>query len=310
MDLKDKFIGTILGVAIGDALGAPVEGLSPQEIKTRYGKITDYIQNDEKDLKKGEWTDDTAMTIAILEALVENAFFDVHSIIEKFLKWFNGNPKGIGNTTFNALYLIDQGYSYDEASRMVQTQFSAGNGAAMRVAPIPLFNYKNEIEKLIQDTIDASFITHSHPKAISGAVATSLVIYHNLHYSDKNKLINFLLNDAKEFINDKEFLNIIAEMSNFKETDLINHGYIVQTFKSSLWIFLNSDDFETAILRAVNLGYDADTVGAITGAFAGSYYGRKNIPEKFIKNLKKYDYIIKLTEKLYEIAIEDKIYDF
>lgn len=308
MDLKEKFIGTILGVAIGDALGAPVEGLAREEIRKKYGQITSYIEDESKSLKKGEWTDDTAMTLCILEALVENRAFDIHSIVTKFLNWFNGNPKGIGNTTFNSLYLIDKGYSYDEASKLTQTTLSAGNGAAMRIAPIPLFDYKKGIETVVQDTIDTSIITHSHPEAISGAIATSLVIYHNIHKSDKNSLVPFLSNEAKEFIMSDSILNIIANIHNVNKQELQNEGYIVKTVQSSLWIFLNTDNFEDAIIEAVNLGDDADTVGAIAGAFAGSYYGVKDIPEKFIKGLQDAEHLISLAEKLYNISVLDELW--
>jgi len=308
MNLKDKFIGTILGVAIGDALGAPVEGLSEEEIKNRYGKIIDFTEAPDKNLKKGEWTDDTAMTLAILEALVENGFFDVHSVIEKFLKWFNTNPKGIGNTTFNSLYFLDQGYSYDIASRMAETEYSAGNGAAMRVAPLALFNYKNKIENLVQDIIDTSFITHSNNLAISGAIATGLVIYFNLHNNEKSKLLNFLISEAKEFLKDEELIFTIKNIPNLKFQDIRNEGYILRTLESSLWIFLNTQSFEEAVLTAINKGDDSDTVGAITGAFAGSFYGFNNISKKFLKNLKRADYIINLAEKLFEISVNDAIY--
>lgn len=306
-DLKEKFIASILGVAIGDALGTPVEGLSPAEIRDRYGIISEYVINEDVNLEKGEYSDDTAMTLCILEALIENGFFDIHSIVEKFLKWFNDNPKGIGNTTYHALYLIDKGYSYDEASKMAYTTLSAGNGASMRVAPIPLFDYKKGMETIVQDTVDTSIITHYHPEAIAGAVATSLVIYHNLQIGDKDKIISFLLNECKEFIKNERILNAIEAVDKITESEVLNDGYIVETVKASLWFFLNTDNFTDAVIKSVNKGGDADTIAAIVGAFAGSYYGIKDIPEKFIRELQNSKYIIELSEKLYEISILEKI---
>ncbi len=308
IELKERFKGCIIGVGIGDALGAPVEGFTEEEIKEKYGEIKDYVTNKSLELKRGEYTDDTSMTLCILEALVENGFFDIHSIIKKFLKWFNEHPKGIGNTTFNALYLIEQGYTYDEASKMAYTTLSAGNGAAMRVAPIPLFDYKKGIETVVQDTIDASIITHYHPESIAGAIATSLIIYHNIHRGDKNKLIEFLLGKGREFIQNNKILNAIESVPEISENELQRGGYIVDTLKTSLWIFLNTENFIEAIQNSVNGGGDTDTIGAIVGAFAGSYYGIKNIPENYIKALKNSNYIMELAEKLYEISILDKMY--
>ncbi len=308
--LKDKFIGTILGVAIGDALGAPVEGFSKEEIRKRYKLIDNYVPADNNkinDIELGGYTDDTYMTLDTIEALVENGFFDIHSIVDKFLKWFNGNPIGIGSTTYHSLYLIDKGYSYEEASKMAYTEFSAGNGTAMRISPIPLFDYKKGIEQVVQDTIDASIITHYHPEAIAGAVATSLVIYHNLRYHNKDKVLDFLIKN-KEFIHNEKILDTITSVLELDEIELTNDGYIVETLKSCLWIFLNTTNFSDAVIKAVNLGNDTDTVGAIVGSFAGSYYGYSSIEKHFITGLKDYKKIIQLSEKLYEVSILDKLY--
>ncbi|MBN1897234.1 MAG: ADP-ribosylglycohydrolase family protein [Spirochaetes bacterium] len=304
--LKNKFIGCLLGVGIGDALGAPAEGLTVSQIKDKYDVITDYIASG--DLKKGEYTDDTSMTLGILEALVENGFFDINSIVDKFLMWFNANPKGIGNTTYNALYLIDQGYSFEDASQEVYSPLSAGNGAAMRVAPIPLFNYKNGLEKVVQDTIDSCLITHAHPESISGSVATSLTIYYNIHNGDKNKLTSFLLNEGRDYIQNMNILKAIESVDLVSEDELERTGYILDTIRTGLWIFMHTDSFEDSVLNAVNGGGDTDTLGAIVGSFSGSFYGFDSIPDKWIKGLKKSQNIMKLAERLYDISILDKLF--
>ncbi len=300
-NIIDKFKGCIIGVAIGDVLGAPVEGMEAEEIKRNFGKITFYIENPDKNLSKGEYTDDTAMTIATMEALIENKFFDIHSIIKKFLEWFNDNPVGIGNTTYFSLYYLDEGYSYEHASKMVYDGYTAGNGAAMRIAPIALFNFKNQIERLIQDVIDCSIITHYHPDAIAGAIVIALLIYFNL-FSENKKANYKKIFRFKDEIKSKNILKAVENASRTIKENLSPTGYIVDTVETTLWFYLNYDDPIKAIIDAVNMGGDTDTIASIIGALLGSLYGINKFPDKYIRGIKNYDYLLELSEKLYRVA--------
>lgn len=306
--LKDKFLGTIIVSAIGDALGAPYEAFSKDYIESLGPDTLDmYTKSDQYNLEPGEYTDDTAMTLCTLEALIENTYFDIHSVVKKFINWFQTEPKGLGRTTTAALQLLSQGEIYTQASQTVMNEQSAGNGAVMRIAPIILFNYKQDIEHLSQDIIDLSLITHSHKDAISGAIIIGLLIHFNLHNDDKLKNYNKLIENF-DLINDDKLLKLIKHIPHLSKEDLIPDGYILNTITTTLYHFLNYNDAITAIKSSITLGGDTDTNAAIIGTLFGSLNGTKGIPKYYIKDLNNNQYIKELADKLYEIVINDKIF--
>ena len=173
--LKDKYLGCLLGAAIGDTLGAPVERLNRAEIKMQYGKITDFLEDA---YNPPLWTDDTQMILDIAESLIVNKDCIQDDIAKRFVQWYEKGGRGIGFTTSRVLGLIAAGMRPTDASRQVWEESSrqlAGNGALMRSAPIGLARM-NDTEKIMSDSRLVSEITHFDPRSTEACVVFNLML--------------------------------------------------------------------------------------------------------------------------------------
>jgi ADP-ribosyl-[dinitrogen reductase] hydrolase len=174
VSLVSRFRGCLVGLGVGDALGAPVEGMSRLEIKRRYGRVAEMLGGGWHGLPPGGYTDDTAVMLCIARSIVDRGCFDPEDVADKFLRWFNAGPVGIGRTTWIALSEMKRGASWREAGRIAHGRLgglSAGNGSIMRCAPIALLHF-NDYEMLVKDSIESSILTHWDPQACWGAVQT------------------------------------------------------------------------------------------------------------------------------------------
>ena len=173
-DIRDRFRGTLLGLAIGDALGAPLEFQLPRQPQDY---VTEMVGGGWLQLAPGEWTDDTQMTLCGVESLLEKRKFDPDDIAQRFVGWAQSNPKDIGNHTAQVLQLLAQGVRWDQASLQIQalTPSSASNGSLMRCAPLALFLYRHPefIEHLAPVF---SRITHAHPDCETACVFHNVVL--------------------------------------------------------------------------------------------------------------------------------------
>ena len=177
-DLLDRFQGCLVGLAVGDALGGPVEGCTVNEIAARYGRLIEMVGGGWLGLRPGETTDDTAMMLCIARSIVHQGRFDPDDVAQHFLGWFRSRPKDIGNTTRRALVELERGAPWKRAGLQAHRALggmSAGNGSIMRCAPVALLHYCHE-HLLIRDSVYSSIITHFDQKASWGAVAVNLAI--------------------------------------------------------------------------------------------------------------------------------------
>lgn len=262
--MKDKLKSAIYGLAIGDALGVPVE------FKQRGTfSVDDMIGFGTHNQQPGTWSDDTSMTLATMDSIKECNGVDVLDMYMKFREWIyegnyavDGNVFDYGITTMTA---IRQGHGED-------AEMSNGNGSLMRILPLAFTDASNmEIEAV-------SAITHGHYISKIGCVyyveiARQLLKGHNL----------------KEIIENMEFESPYDRLSyihTLNEDDIQSSGYIVHTLEASLWALLTTNSYKDAVLRAVNLGSDTDTVGAVTGGLAGIIYGLDGIPEGWLEALR------------------------
>ncbi|UCG82917.1 MAG: ADP-ribosylglycohydrolase family protein [Dehalococcoidia bacterium] len=295
-----RFQGCLVGLGVGDALGAPVEGMSRTEIAHRYGQVTEMLGGGWHGLQPGGYTDDTAMMLCIARGVVEKGRFDPQDVTERFIRWFNAGPIGIGRTTWIALSEIKRGASWKEAGRIAHDRLggmSAGNGSIMRCAPIGLLHFKNPAN-LIEDSIDSSIITHWDPQACWGAVAVNMAIAEILK-GDRGNLISTLIVNIEQ----AEVMQAVAEIPRLNSINREPSAYVLDTLQAALWCFLTSSSFESALVAAVNLGGDTDTVGAVCGALAGASYGFESIPERWHEHLQDRDEILSLAQKIYELVV-------
>lgn len=258
---KNKLRDAIYGLAIGDALGVPVEfcprGSFHVEGMTGYGTYNKPA---------GTWSDDTAMTLATCDSIRENGVVNIDDIRSKFEAWINDGKYAIdgivfdvGGTTRRAL-----------ASGMGETdELACGNGSLMRIVPLAF------IDDISAGTIgDVSAITHANGFCQD---LCSLYVVTARHLKSGIDLRNIQFG---------ELASLIEELDNTDEENIASSGYVYDTFKAALWAILHTDNFKDAVLTAVNLGDDSDTVGAVTGALAGIIYGYDNIPKEWIETLR------------------------
>ncbi|MBN2167952.1 MAG: ADP-ribosylglycohydrolase family protein [Actinobacteria bacterium] len=312
----DKFIGTLLGCAIGDALGAPVEGLPSTEIKSRYGTVNEYL--DER-FGRGRITDDTQMTIVLSQALIEAGRFEPDHTARKFGHWMELSDKGIkeargvGQACGTACRRLYEGASLQESGVC-----SAGCGAAMRVSPIGL-RYCGDLDELKRAAVEQAHITHTDPEGIAGAVAVARAVACGINNKGKanpaaiaiciSEFIRPFSTRMSEKINGlTKYLELEDELG-FAYTG--NSGYVMETVPCALYSFLKTpDDFETTVIRAVNAGGDTDSIGAIAGAISGSFNGTGNIPHDFLEPLEGREYLKTLAVKLSTLIPKDRPRDY
>jgi len=291
MDRYERILGGLFGVACGDALGGTLEFMSRDEIKRKYGYLKDFIGGGCWDLVPGEVTDDTMMTIAVAEGILDNPDNPMDDIGKHFIKWYDGKPKDIGNIIRLALAEYKRSKDWTNAAYYAHQAtggMSAGNGSLMRCLPVPL--YYNDLEKMLEVTALQSELTHYDRKATEACRLYNLIIYHYLNEKPKIAVI-------------REHIEIFPECQKvFQMTkdELKPSGYVVDTLMCVLWCFINTSSFEDAVCEAANLGGDADTIAAITGGMAGVYYGYNSIPDRWKERIMVKDKLIAIAERIIE----------
>lgn len=281
----------LFGCAVGDALGVPYEFLSRNTFN-----CTDMSEYGTHFQPKGTWSDDTSMTLCLADCIAKD--FSVEKIADNFLRWknnadftANGNVFDIGNATFVALKKIEEGIKCTLAGGT--DEWSNGNGSLMRIAPLVLYTINMPEKSRFDLCKNISSITHRHDISISACFIyleflRTLILSKSLKEAfltaiqTKNALLDFGIN--KNTIDKFSMLN--ENLKSVTENNIKSGGYVIDTLISSLWCVLNTNSYKDAVLKAVNLGDDTDTTGAVTGAIAGILYGYENIPEKWIEDLK------------------------
>ncbi len=297
--LVSRYQGCLVGLGVGDALGAPLEGMSRLDIERRYGRVDKMMAGGWHILGAGDYTDDTAMMLCIAHSIVERRRFDPGDIASRFLQWFDFGPIGIGRTTMIALSEMKKGTSWKEAGRLTHQKLggkSAGNGSIMRCAPIALLDINDE-KKLIGDSIESSRITHWDDEACWGAAAVNLIIA-RLLVDGKDGL----LQDVMPHIENSTIREALEQAGRMSEVGCEPTAYVLDTLKAALCCFLSTQSFEEALVEAVNLGGDTDTVGAVCGAMAGAHYGIEAIPQKWEGLLQGREEMLDLASRIHSIA--------
>lgn len=291
-----QYQGCLLGLALGDALGAPNEGGPVERFVWRViGKTSDGFPR---------WTDDTQMSIDVAEILLKYKAIDQIELANKFAQSYQWS-RGYGPGAVKVLKAIKAGDDWKSASTRQFKDGSFGNGAAMRIPPVALFFHK-DINCLLDETRKAAEITHAHPLAIDGAVAISIAISSALKRNFSDGFWNDLNEQCKTTIFKEKFGLIKAWLHN---GELVNHQTIVkklgngisaqESVATAIYIamrFINCS-FEELIKFVISLKGDVDTIGAMAGAIWGAYNGVTNLPNILIEQK---DYILQLASLIHE----------
>lgn len=302
MSLKDRYIGSMIGLAVGDAMGVAVEFRPPGT----FEPVREMTGGGVFRLKPGEWTDDTSMAICLAESLIACRGFSPKDQMDRYVRWYKegynsstGQCFDIGNTVRDALErYLETGQPFSGSEH----PDSAGNGSLMRLAPAALF-YAENPDEAIRFCGLSSATTHGAMEAIDACKLMGALIIGCLRNVGKADLLKLRFLDAMDIfcpVFSPSIVDIMEGSYRRKQPPEIRaSGYVARSLEAALWAFSETDTFEEGLLKAVNLGDDADTVGAIYGQLAGAYYGIQGIPARWVEPLAFRDKLFDLAEGLY-----------
>ncbi|MBY0404855.1 MAG: ADP-ribosylglycohydrolase family protein [Cyanobacteria bacterium] len=315
-DLKDQFLGCFLGLAVGDALGCNVETLTPEQIQQRHGVHTEITGGQAtpsfSPWRKGETTDDTAMALLLAENLIQYPEGNFWDLKDRFVQWIKTDPPGTGKNTREVLKLaetMDPAVdSLDKASRQsYEILKRATNGSIMRCAPIGLLYYKN-LPKLREFSEKTCMITHFAPECRASTLAFNLILAAQLRgeITDKGSLLQKIESAAQEVVfKSPETAQALRKIPTLTQEQLKTSSNTLDTLQVVLWTFHQFYDapnpLETAVVKAVNLGGDTDTNGALVGALFGAKLGVGAIPPRWLNALLEREKIQQTAVMLHQV---------
>lgn len=302
--LKSKFLGCLVGAAIGDGLGAWREGRRIAE-KEDIASLAESVE-------ELAYTDDTHMTIGVVESLIQSRGFDGEHMAQTFIKNYETEPwRGYGPGPPRVFRMIKSAEPWDSAANKIYRGGSFGNGSAMRVAPIGLL-YSDNPAKLREIVYKSSSITHSHELGKEGAALQAYAVALALNTpSDEEidreafllKLQNFAQNElykekianTKELLGEQDRARVVAVLGNGIEA--------LNSVPTAIYCFLKQPkSYKDSVIYAISLGGDTDTIASMAGAISGAYLGIEAIPQEWRLKLENKAYIEDLAEKLWQTA--------
>ena len=267
-DLLMRARAAYSGLAIGDALGATVEFMTPREIRHQYGVHRDIIGGGWLRLGKGEITDDTEMSLALGRSVLQQGGVDAAAVAEAFSDWMRGRPRDVGNTVRRGI----MHYRNTGKAESLPNDMDAGNGSCMRTLPVALYTLGADTGTVVRASRIQAHVTHNASIADAG---TEKVI----------ELVQLAVMGASKDTLAASMDDLVARCPVFRYRDrIINNpsGYIVDTLQVVFDAFLRTACFESCLVEVVNRGGDADTTAAIAGMMAGAFYGLDQIPERWL----------------------------
>lgn len=271
VDIHDRALGAYLGLAVGDALGATVEYMAPDEIQKAYGMHRDIVGGGWLKLKAGQITDDSQMSLVLGQALIDSAGWDTRHAAEAFAVWLKSKPVDVGNTCRRSI----RRYMSEGTLEGAPSDGDADNGACMRNLPVALATLGDD-EAYTRWTVAQCHLTHNNP--LSDAATLAL-----------GEMVRRLLQGGGLKACRIEANRLIEQFPLFRFEPYPKRasGYIVDTVQTVLYHFFRTDSYESCVTEVVNCGEDADTTGALAGMLAGAAYGVENIPHFWLKKLDK-----------------------
>lgn len=298
MAMNDKILGAMYGLALGDALGATVEFMSRDDIRRRYPDgHREMIGGGAFHWAPGQVTDDTDMALCLLRGIEKaGREAEVADIVDavgaEFMRWRAKDPPDIGNIIRLALNTFKRVGDWARVAERVQAEkgdHAAGNGALMRTLPVSLL-FVDDMDRLVRVSRALSHMTHPHPEADWCSVAYNVFVAGLLHGQSVEACWAKVLaevplqGDGLERLACRFSIGPL-EIQALYEREISSSGYCVDTFEAALWSFLTTESAEECIVRAANLGDDADTVAAVAGGLAGARYGLSALPTRWMERL-------------------------
>ena len=304
-----KIQDALLGLAVGDALGVPVEFKSRETL--RAAPVTGMIGYGSHGQAPGTWSDDSSLAFCLAESLCRG--YNLKDLANRFVNWYRQGYWGahyevfdIGNATAQAIRHLEQGVEPTQAGGT--NDWSNGNGSLMRILPLAFYIKGQALEKRYQTTVAVSALTHGHIRSMACCFlyvewaielingADKFTAFNKAQQTVRAFLDQAALLDAKEQIVLQRLLNESAEdWAQLDEKSIQSSGYVVHTLEASVWCILSANNYAETVLKAVNLGEDTDTTGAVAGGLAGLVYGAAQIPTPWLDELARKEDIIDLS---------------
>ena len=312
--MRLKYIDGLMGFVVGDAMGVPVEFLSREELLKK--PVTKMIGYGTHNQPEGTWSDDTSMMIATIDSINAKNGIDYEDIALKFAAFKNHAQYtpyhevfDIGNTCARAIDRFEE--NHDDPITCGLTDINSnGNGSLMRILPIAYYAVAkhlkdNEVLELVRNI---SSITHAHEISIMGCYIYTRYAMFLINGKDKysaysmTKCVDYTMFSEETVACYDRLLK--EDISKLKINDIKSTGYVVDSLEACIWVLLQSENYKDAIIGAINLGNDTDTIAAITGGLAGILYGIDYIPKEWLEKIANIDYLLDIFEEFSENKYE------
>jgi ADP-ribosyl-[dinitrogen reductase] hydrolase len=299
--LRDRFRGTLLGLAAGEALGTPAEFLTAEQVVEKYGVITEMLGGGVYDVAPGEITDATEMMFRLASSLADNGGFEPEDIMARYGVWLESQPRHVSLTVRAALISYRSGTHWDVASRRAFEILggpTAGNGSLIRCAPVGLL-YSRDAPKRHEVSHRESTLTHFDSLAGWSCAAYNDLISAALAGDLREELPAIARTFEDE---DKRVAAVLRDTPDAEAEEVVSSSFVLDTLQTAVWTVLHGADFEHAVTIAVNMGNDATAAGATTGALAGAVYGESGIPARWLDALTVRDDVTAVADRLADLA--------
>ncbi|MBO0948349.1 ADP-ribosylglycohydrolase family protein [Fibrella forsythiae] len=317
MMVKNKITDALLGLAVGDALGVPVEFMGRAALKDEpVATMKGYGTHQQP---PGTWSDDSSLAFCLAESLCGG--YRLSDLTDRFVNWYQhgywtpyGQVFDIGIATSIALHKVATGTSPLQSGGAGEQD--NGNGSLMRILPLVFYLRGKPIEERFRLIGEVSGITHLHIRSVFACFIYCEYALLLMDGLDKYQAFRAMQERVNEFVKQYSILDKseldrfhrllenpvgnyeIRSIMNYEEAEISSSGYVLHTLEASFWCFLNTNTYAEAVLKAINLGSDTDTTGCVTGGIAGLYYEATSIPQEWIDVLARKDDIITLSNRL------------
>jgi ADP-ribosyl-[dinitrogen reductase] hydrolase len=291
--MKDRVVGSLVGLAVGDALGTAVEFRTRDSFEPVVGLRGGGVFG----LAPGEWTDDTSMALCLAESLIHSeGDIDLLDLLNRFADWRDRGYLSVNGRCFDIGYATSEGISAWQELGTVRNNIDSsmsGNGGIMRLAPAAMCAGGNAA-RAMDCAVLQSETTHASFDCVDSAEFLAVYLV-NLYHGDYSRpYMDHWGENVKNIA--------LRDYTRVARNQIRSTGYVIDTLEAAVWAVDNSNSFESAVLLAVNLGEDADSVGAVAGQIAGARWGYSAIPAEWLAGLAWHDRIVDLAEQLYTIG--------
>jgi len=312
MEKKD-IVNALYGAIIGDALGVPAEFTDRVTLKEK--PVTTMLGHGTYNLSKGSWSDDSSLMLCLADSIGIHKELDYTDIMKRFASWLfsskytpDHDTFDCGRSCYNAILKFKRGTAALQCGGTQENE--NGNGSLMRIAPLPFYLFsKYGPDAMGNDDVftqihNISSLTHAHPVSFVACDLYCAIMIEILKGTKKNDLQAAALRKIGTYADCHPEYNLASERYermfhlNFKdipEDEIQSTGYVVHTMEAAFWCFLNTENYKDCVLKAVNLGFDTDTVACVAGSIAGLYYG--DLPEEWHKAIRRKGLIDKVIER-------------